>query len=177
MESGADGRRALRSPACPAPLDTASSSACSGPESPPPETSESRPIAPAGSPLLVFIVRPGGFRVPHPLLQGALPWGLSAARRRSDHLLSGADRSSAPYITQSLSSTIRPEGRVVSPSKASKHVRSVDGAQMGPAEVKPALSHGWWKGWGVGNLSPMSSATVAADSTSYQFNPGYAAPP
>ena len=40
---------------------------------------------------------PRSFRVPHPLLHGALPWGLFATSKRSDHLLSGADRSSAPY--------------------------------------------------------------------------------
>jgi hypothetical protein len=30
----------------------------------------------------------------------------------------------------------------------------------------PALSHGWWKGWRVRSLSPLTSATEAADSTS-----------
>jgi predicted AlkP superfamily phosphohydrolase/phosphomutase len=35
----------------------------------------------------------------------------------------------------------------VSPSKAGKEVRCVDGGPNGPAEVMPALSHGWWKGW------------------------------
>jgi len=58
----------------------------------------------------------------------------------------------------------------MSPSKAGKEVRCVDGGQMGSAEVMLALSHGWWKVMGLGSLSPMSSAIVAADSTSYRFD-------
>jgi len=35
----------------------------------------------------------------------------------------------------------------VSPSKAGKDVSMRRWGQIGPAEVMPALSHGWWKGW------------------------------
>ncbi|HEY2943844.1 MAG TPA: hypothetical protein VGN09_15540 [Vicinamibacteria bacterium] len=35
----------------------------------------------------------------------------------------------------------------MSPSKAGKDVSMRRWGQIGPAEVMPALSHGWWKGW------------------------------
>ena len=36
---------------------------------------------------------------------------------------------------------------IVSPSKAGKDVSMRRPGQIGPAELMPALSHGWWKGW------------------------------
>ena len=41
--------------------------------------------------------------------------------------------------------------------------------QIGPAEVMPALSQAGGRVGGVRSLSPLTSATEAADSTSYRF--------
>jgi hypothetical protein len=49
--------------------------------------------------------------------------------------------------------------------------------QIGPAEVMPALSHGWWKVGGVRSLSPLTSATEAVNSTSYRSVAEYQPPP